>query len=316
MRLLSSAAALAAASLLLVGCSSNPDSGSTQEGAAAPQAADLEDNAALEDDAAGEAPPAQIDTGDRAVIYEATLEVEDDDPEGVAEAAWDLAESFGGFVTADERDRSGGAGPGADEAGYSSAHLVLRIPSEQFTEAMDGLVELGERERHRSVTTEDVTEATVDLASHIATKRASVERVRGLLAEATSVDAILELESDLAQREGELASLESQLENLRDRVALSTIDFTVATPYASPKSESEGYAGPDSFWDGLGVGFSGAMGLLIGISVVIGVLLPFLPLAAVAAAAVIVPIRLARKRREGSSVASIPADATAGPASG
>jgi hypothetical protein len=300
MRLLSSAAALGAAALLLAGCSAQSDGGSpTQDQAAAPEAADVDENAAAE------TPPAQIDTGDRAVIYEAALEVEDADPEAVAEAAWDLAESFGGFVTADERDRASRIDRG-DETGYSSAHLVLRVPSDDFDEAMDGLVALGDHERHRSVTTEDVTEATVDLASHIATKRASVERVRGLLAEATSVDAILELEAELAEREGELASLESQLADLEDRVALSTIDFTVVRPYAS-EPEPEGYAGPDSFWDGLGVGFSGAMGLLVGLSVVIGVVLPFLPIVALAAAAVIVPIRLARKRRAARPAAGSPA---------
>jgi hypothetical protein len=180
------------------------------------------------------------------------------------------------------------------------------VPSERFDEAMDGLVALGDRERHRSVTTEDVTEATVDLASHIATKRASVDRVRGLLADAASVDAILELEAELAEREGELASLESQLADLEDRVALSTIDFTVVRPYTAD-TEPEGYAGPDSFWDGLGVGFSGAMGLLVGLSVVIGVVLPFLPIAALVAAAVIVPIRLARKRRLAAPAAAAPA---------
>jgi hypothetical protein len=308
MRLLSSAAALGAAALLLAGCSAPSDGGSAmsdEQVAGAPEAADVDENAAAE------TPPAQIDTGDRAVIYEAALEVEDDDPEAVAEAAWDLAESFGGFVTADERDSAGRTGDD-NETGYSSAHLVLRVPSDDFDEAMDGLVALGDHERHRSVTTEDVTEATVDLAAHIATKRASVERVRGLLADATSVDAILELEAELAEREGELASLESQLADLEDRVALSTIDFTVVRPYTS-EAEPEGYAGPDSFWDGLGVGFSGAMGLLVGLSVVIGVVLPFVPIAALAAAAVIVPIRLARKRRTAAPAQAEPAT---GPTSG
>lgn len=285
MRLLRSAAVLAAASLLLFGCSDAAD-----EGASGTQADDVE----AADIAEGEAPDAaanpQLDTGDRAVIYEALLEVRDADPEGVAEAAWDLAESYGGFVTDDRRDRATG-----DEATFSSAHLVLRIPSEHFAEAMDGLVALAESERLREVSTEDVTEATVDLAAHIATKTASVERVRGLLAEATSVSAILELESELAQREGELASLGSQLADLEDRVALSTIDFTVIAP--AVEQETEEYAGPDSFWDGLVIGFKGAVGVLVAASVVIGVLLPFLPVVALAAAAIIIPIRIVRKRR-------------------
>jgi hypothetical protein len=285
MRLLKSAVVLAAASLFLFGCAgSGGDSGSGSQ-LAEPEAADAAEG---QDDAGGVADP-QFDTGERAIVYEASLEIEDADPEAAAEQAWDLAESFGGFVTADERDRATG-----EEASYSSAHLVLRVPSERFTEAMDALAALGESERHRAVTTEDVTEATVDLESYIATKSASVERVRGLLAEATSVTAVLDLEAELAEREGELASLQAQLEDLQDRVAFSTIDFTIVAP--SAPEEAEGYDGPDSFWDGIVVGFKGAVGLVVGISVVIGILLPFLPVAALVAAAVIVPIRLVRKR--------------------
>ncbi|MEV3936346.1 DUF4349 domain-containing protein [Glycomyces sp. NPDC049804] len=288
MRLLRPAAVLVAAALFLFGCSSaGGESGVQSDDMAAPEAAD-----AVEPEAPGGVANPQVDTDNRAVIYQAVLDVEDEDAEGVAEHAWDLAESFGGFVTADERDRATG-----EEASYSSAHLVLRVPSEHFDAAMDGLSGLAEKERYRSVTTEDVTEATVDLAAHIATKTASVERVRALLSEATSVSAILDLESELAEREGELASLESQLADLQDRVALSTIDFTVVTP-SVPDEREEGYAGPANFWDGLVVGAKGAWGVLVAVSVVIGVLLPFLPVAALAAAAVIVPIRLARKRRQ------------------
>lgn len=286
MRLLKSAAVLLAASCFLFGCaSSNDDSGGGSQ-LAEPEAGDVAEG---EDEAAEGATDPQFDTGERAIVYEASLEIEDADPEATAEEAWDLAASFGGFVTADERDRATG-----EEASYSSAHLVLRVPSERFTEAMDAFAALGETERHRAVTTEDVTEATVDLESYIATKSASVERVRGLLAEATSVTAILDLEAELAEREGELASLQAQLEDLQDRVALSTIDLTVVAP--SAPEEAEGYDGPDSFWDGIVVGFKGAVGLVVGLSVVIGILLPFLPVAALVAAAIVIPIRLARKR--------------------
>ncbi|SDD06419.1 DUF4349 domain-containing protein [Glycomyces harbinensis] len=293
MRLHSLSIVAVSAALLLFGCASDGEDagGGVAQDLAEPEAADT----ASEQDAAN----AQFDAGDRAVIYEAALGVTDADPERVAEEAWDLAESFGGFVTDDQRDRAGDGGE------YAAAHLVLRVPSEHFLEAMDGLAALAEEETQRSVTTEDVTEATVDLASHIASKTASVERVRALLADAASVDAILELESELARREGELASLEAQLEDLQDRVALSTIDFTVSTP--SAPREQAGYTGPDSFWDGLTAGFSGAVALLVGLSVALGVVLPFLPIAAIGAAAVIVPMRWARRRRAGRAGAEPPA---------
>ncbi|MQM28034.1 DUF4349 domain-containing protein [Glycomyces albidus] len=290
----------AAAALLLVGCGSADSSG----GSAEPEAADAVEDGAVEegavDGASGAADP-QVDAGNRDVIYESTLEVADPDPDRVAEEAWDLAESLGGYVSADERDLST-----AGDAVHGSAHLSMRIPSEHFQEAMDGLTALAESEVRRSVTTEDVTEAVVDLESYIATKSASVARVRELLAEATSVTAILELETELAEREGELASLQQQLADLEDRIALSTIDFTVTAPYV-PVAEESGYTGPDSFWDGLVTGFKGAVAVVVALSVVLGVLLPFLPLAALAAAAVVVPLRWrARRRRSAAPVSPQP----------
>ncbi|MEU6250750.1 DUF4349 domain-containing protein [Glycomyces sp. NPDC047010] len=291
----------AAAALLLLGCSApgDPDGGSD---AAEPEAADqgAVDDGAVDGgtvgDGAGIADP-QVSAGDRAVVYESALEVADPDPDRVAEEVWDLAESFGGYVTADERDLTA-----TDDGVVGSARLTMRIPSEHFQDAMDGLTALAEREVNRSVTTEDVTEAVVDLESYIATKSASVERVRELLADAESVTAILDLESELATREGELASLQQQLADLEERVALSTIDFTVTAPQAH--RSDPGYTGPDSFWDGLVVGFKGALGLLVGLSVAVGVVLPFLPLVALGFAAVLVPLRWRAKRRKATAQAA------------
>jgi len=294
MRLIRLSIVSLAAALLLFGCASSGDGDAGSEDLAEPEAADTAEDGA--EDPAGAVDP-QVDTGERAVIYEAVLGVSDDDPERVAEDAWTLAESFGGFVTADERDRLTG-----DDEAYSSAHLVLRIPSEHFSEAMSDLSGLADSETSRSVTTEDVTEATVDLAAHIATQRASVDRVRELLAEAESITTILDLETELAEREGQLASLESQLEDLTDRVALSTIDLTVTAPAAPPAKEES--SGPDNFWDGLVVGFSGAVTLLVGLSILLGVLLPFTPIAALVAAAIVLPLRWSRKRRMAKAASS------------
>ncbi|WP_158630446.1 DUF4349 domain-containing protein [Glycomyces terrestris] len=289
----------AAAALLLFGCAdAGTDGGGSQ---AVPEAADEGAvNGGSVDDGATAAADPQFDSGNRDVIYESALEVADPDPNRVAEEAWNLAESLGGFVGADQRDLFT-----VDGSVQGRAHLVMRIPSERFQEAMDGLTALAESEVHRSVTTEDVTEAVVDLESYIATKGASVARVRELLAEADSVSAILELETELAEREGELASLQQQLADLEDRVALSTIEFTVAAPEVESSVES-GYDGPDSFWDGLVAGSRGALAVLVGLSVVVGVLLPFLPIAALAAAAVVVPLRWRARRRAAASPVSPP----------
>ena len=286
MNLLTIPAAALVAILAVAGCSTGGDD-SVDTGEAAPQAdqeVPAEDGEGTADDGGA---AAQFDVAEqRELIYSASLEAEAEDTEAVAEEVWDTAAGFDGFVTADERD-------GRED--WSSASLTVRIPSEHFGEAMDELAALADEETGRTVDTEDVTGEAVDLESSIATRAASLERVRGLLDEAASVSEILELEAELAEREGALASLEAELASLQERIAMSTITYTVSTPARIEEPDED--TGPSTFAEGVGSGWSGLVGFLGAVSVAIGVLLPFLPLAALVLAAVFVPIWFVRRRR-------------------
>ncbi|HEU5130430.1 MAG TPA: DUF4349 domain-containing protein [Glycomyces sp.] len=275
MKPLSISAALLIALFALAGCSSSGDEGGRGESAVAPVDAEGAEGGSPQFDVAEQ----------RELVYTATLDVVAEDPAAVAEQVWAVVESYGGTVTADRRE---------DGGEWSSAVLTVRVPSEDFTEAMDELAGLADAETGRAVDTEDVTGQAVDLESAVATKSASLERVRALLGEASSVDEVLELEAELSDREAELASLESQLAELQERVALSTITYTVTAPVEDRRT---GYTGPSGFVEGLGAGWSGLVGLLRAAAVVFGVLLPFTPLVAVVLAGVFVPVRYARRRR-------------------
>lgn len=288
MKLLSIPAALLVALIALAGCASSGDGGGRADSAAAP----------AEADEGAEGGSAQFDVVEqRELVYTATLDAVDDDPIAVAERVWAAAESYGGVVTSEGRNGDGE---------WSTVTLTVRIPSQDFSDAMDELAGLADEETGRTVDTEDVTGQATDLESTIATKSASLERVRALLGEASSVDDILELETELSDREAEIASLGSQLAALQDRIALSTITYTVTTP--EEEAQEAGYTGPSSFVEGLGAGWSGLVGLLRVVSVVFGVLLPFAPLVAAVLAGVFVPLWYARHRRAKA------ANAAAGPA--
>lgn len=285
MKLLSIPAALLVALVALSGCASSGDDGGAQADSVEAAPAAPEEGAAPDEGTEG---GAQFDVAEqRELIYTATLDTVDDDPIAVAERVWATAESYGGTVTADQRDGSGE---------WAGATLTVRIPSADFAEAMEALAALAEEETGRTVDTEDVTGQARDLEDTIATKSASLERVRALLDEASSIDAILELETELSDREAELASLESQLAALQERIAMSTITYTVASP-PEEDAEEAGYTGPSSFVEGLGAGWSGFVGFLRVVSVVLGVLLPFTPLVVVVLAAIFVPLGYARRRR-------------------
>jgi hypothetical protein len=221
----------------------------------------------------GEAGGTLADT--RSIIYtgEITLLVEDVS-QGARDAAA-LAQRHGGFVGGDER-LSGDHG--------DHARLVLRIPSEHFTVAVDDLAGLGD-EQSRRIDTEDVTEEVVDLATRIATAQASVDRTRELMERADSIADIVSVERELTDREARLASLQARQRELADLTALSTVTVTLIGPDESGALADEGVelgflAGLNAGWHA----FTRSMTVLV---TVFGALLPWLVAAGVPTAALV-----------------------------
>ena len=230
---------------------------------------------------------------ERALIYTGQIYVEVDDVGAKADQAAGIATSLGGTIGGDQRALNGD---------QSSAQIVLRVPSDKFDEALNQLARLG-TEESRSKQTEDVTEQVVDLEARLATQRASVDRVRALLAQATTIGEVVSIESELTRREAELASLEQRRERLAGLVALSTITAYLHGPDAEvvPDEPDTGFlAGLKSGWRA----FLESVKILLTVA---GWLLPW-------AIAIFVPIWLLiwflRRRRP----ARVTAPATAAPA--
>ena len=166
----------------------------------------------------------------------------------------------------------------------------------ELTGVLADLEELGEV-ADVSVSRSDVTGQAVDLDARISALRTSVARLQTLLDEAPSTEALLAAEGALSGRQEQLESLQSQRALLADQVELSTLTVQLRTGGVAPPG------GPDGFVDALGTGWR-ALGSAGGAAlVVLGVLLPWLVVGAVATAAVLLPLRRSRRRN------SVPAPA-------
>jgi len=209
----------------------------------------------------------------RSIIYTGWINVRVTNVDNAATDATALAARYGGFVGGDRRVAAPEEPP--------QATMVLRIPSEQFTAAVNELGELGDEES-REIQTEDVTEEMVDLETRLATAEASVDRTRDLLAQAESIEDIVAVERELSEREATLASLQARQRTLDDLTTLSTITVTLATePAAEEEPEESGFlAGLASGWRGL----TGSLSVLL---TVLGVLLPWLVVLGAPTAAVV-----------------------------
>ncbi len=159
----------------------------------------------------------------RDIIFTAELTVAVTDVAAAGDEAIREIQSLGGFLFGQRT--SGSPEP--------RSILTFKVQPEDFHVALDRLGRIGEL-RIQNVTADDVTERIVDLESRIETAAASVERLRGLLAEATDIKAIVELESELLVRETELETLRGSLRTLQDQVALATIVLTLTEAASNP----------------------------------------------------------------------------------
>jgi hypothetical protein len=192
------------------------------------------------------------------------LTVEDVDPS--ATDVRRLAADAGGFV-ADEQVRA------RDE----EADLTVRVPADRFDGVRGAIAELGDVAEQK-VEARDVTAEVVDVESRIASLRASVVRVRGLLAQSGDVAQLALVEGELARREAELEALLGQQRVRRDQVDLATLTVQMSQDAVpSPSDDAPGFA------DGLRRGWVAAVdGGRITLAVA-GFVLPFaVPLALVA----------------------------------
>ena len=275
MRSLLGRAAAIAAVVLVVGCSGSSDGESSgADGGGAGAVAD-------EEGAAGDR-GGGVDA-DRQVITNASSTLTVDDPAEGAQQVSRLVESAGGRV--DERTEQSATGD--DEGAY--ADLVVRVPSDALTDLLDDLEELGEV-ASVSITRSDVTGQAVDLDARISALQTSVTRLQTLLDEAPTTEALLAAEGALSGRQEQLESLQSQRALLADQVELSTLRVHLQPPGVAPPG------GPDGFVDALGTGWNALVSAGGAAVVVLGVLLPWLLVAAVIAAVVLVPLRRARRR--------------------
>ncbi|MFI0899638.1 DUF4349 domain-containing protein [Streptomyces sp. NPDC020983] len=304
------AALLLAGALALAGCSasSGKDSSSSSDSAAgpaasAPAAGNQEGGSrssgsgtgAVQDEGSGaKAAPSAGSSGSRAphpsvsyLVRTASLSVRTPHVADALRQAKSFVADAGGY-SGDEDTATG------TDGGVSST-VQLRVPSAAYDGLLDRLSGLGSL-LSRKVSVQDVTGKVVDVQSRVKSQKASVERVRALMQQATDLDDVVSLESELSTREADLESLEAQQASLQDQTNLATVTLTLSEPPAPAVHKKAEKARHDGFWTSVGHalrdGWDAFFVALRGVLVVLAVVLPFL----LAVAALWTAYRVARRR--------------------
>jgi len=255
---------------------------------------------ALDAASLGDARTSPQDDVAREVITTATAAVVAADTTAAARSIGDAAVARGGYVESMNIGTSGSPTMVDPRTGLvydtyppmpvDGAWITVRVPSAELTGLVDELAEFGDVTAS-TVDRRDVTEQSVDLTARIDAARASVTRLTDLMAQAGDLSDLIAAESALAERQSELESLEQQLEMLQDQVAMSSLSVTLSPVPAVVEADPAGFA------DGLAVGWNGLVATMNGIVVALGFLLPWLAVAALAAAVVWGIVRLAKRSR-------------------
>ncbi|MER7495647.1 DUF4349 domain-containing protein [Streptomyces pharetrae] len=275
---------LLASALAVTGCSGAADETASGAGAAGDKAAEAAGPGYEDGGGRSGATRSDEDKAPRAavnhIIRTASLTVRVKDvPEALADARA-TAEGAGGYVGREATHRD-------EHEEYTE--LVLRVPVDRYEEVLADLEGTGTL-LERSAKAQDVTEQVVDVRSRIRTQRASVERIRALMDEATRLEDVVTLEGELSSRQADLEALLARQATLKDRTSLATITLSLTETPVERTAED----GDPGVGDALGGGWDAFVGMLRWIVVALAAVLPF---AALAALLLLAWLRLVRPRR-------------------
>ncbi|MCA2210343.1 DUF4349 domain-containing protein [Nocardia rosealba] len=242
--------------------------------------------------------PAPSDSSTRKEVITGSVDITADDPIAAAGTVVDRVTALNGRV--DSRTEQ----PGTDKR-VARAVLSVRVPADK-TDAF--ITDLGDAGTVTEISTnrDDVTMQWQDLDARINALRASVDRLKALIAGANNTADLIAAEEALSSRQGELDSLTAQKRSLDDQVALSTLTITLT----AEKKQAPGE--PDSFWDGIVSGWNSLVDWLGDAVVFAGKAVPWLGLFALLGAVLYAAVRVVRRKPQSHTAKETPGDHSAG----
>jgi hypothetical protein len=127
------------------------------------------------------------------------------------------ANKLKGFVSSSSTSSAGDAG---------GATLVVRVPSDQFGMLVFEVGNLG-KVQSQSETGQDVTGESIDMQARLANLESEEAALRALVEKATTVSAILDVQNQLFNVEGEIEQLTAQENSLVNQATYATLTVTI-----------------------------------------------------------------------------------------
>ena len=182
----------------------------------------------------------------------------------------------------------------SNASGLRTAYLTLRIPQDGLDAYLDGTDALG-RITSRSESAQDVTATYQDTAARLNTQLALMERLQALITSSGDLSDLLALESQIAETQYQIDSLQSALNTTDRQVSYSTVSITLREEKNAEITDTSVSFG-ERLLAAVSVGFASLVSFLGDMVVFLVAALPFIAIVAI----ILIAIRLIRKRRKSS----------------
>lgn len=159
--------------------------------------------------------------GGRMIELEGFLTVQVDDSRGASDQLVQLTSALGGYVAASSFDE---AGP--------SANVVLRVPQQNFSLAMQRIAAFG-KVQSQSTSSNDVTEQYANMQAELTSYKTEEAALLRILNSSTTVRDALATQDTIQNVQARINEIEGQLRVMQRLVAFSTINVQFTQPIKS-----------------------------------------------------------------------------------
>lgn len=226
--------------------------------------------------------PAQTD---KKIIRTASLTIATQTFEDSLNALKSACEGQGGWIESSSENVN-------TYTGLRTAYLTLRVPQDSLDAYLDGTEALG-RITSRSESAQDVTASYQDTQTRLKTQLALMERLQALITESGDLSDLLALESQIADTQYQIDSLQSSLNRTDRQVSYSTVDVTLKEEKVAELTDTSVSFG-ERIVSAITVGFEALVTFLQDMVVFLVAALPFIAIVAVLA----IIIRIIKRRKK------------------
>ena len=155
------------------------------------------------------------------VVKTGTLDLQVTDVDAAVVRARTLISGFGGYVSGSQQSAKGD---------QPVASITYRIPADQWDAALNALRGLGTKVLSEKTDATEVTGQVIDLGARVQNLRVTEAALQGIMAKATKISDILEVQGQLTNVQGQIEQLTTEQTHLQQQAADGTLTVGFEAP--------------------------------------------------------------------------------------